>query len=164
MHSRSLRNIVITERWPGAKRYRNAFEVVRQNVIDIIAEGKHLEPRQAITQIKTGLQSTLRNMQGDEDQQNECSRILTDMAGERIALEQEMLFPMGTPYAGSEFGMWEHTRGYGSSPQDVAASRYDPFCMDGNITARIVAASQFLTDGLYNEHFDVDDLSKIMYD
>ncbi len=88
---------VITERWPGARKYRDTFEFLKQNVIDDIAEGKHLGPRRAIVQLKSGLQSTIHNMQGDEDQQDECSYILTDMAGEHISLEQQALLPWKSP-------------------------------------------------------------------
>lgn len=131
----------------------------------MIAEGKHLEPRQAIVQIKTGLQSTLRNMQGDEDQQNECSRILTDMAGERIALEQGMLLPMESPQGRSEFGIWEHRRGYGYSPQDAPLSAYNQLGFDEHAATRLETAdARFQTSGLFSDEFDMDHLSKIMYD
>ncbi|CAK7238387.1 hypothetical protein SEUCBS140593_010634 [Sporothrix eucalyptigena] len=90
---------VITERWPGARKYRDAFDIIKQNVIDAIADGKHVGSRQTVVQLKTELQSTfstLHNLQGDEDQQDECSRILTDMAGDTIAMmEQEGLGGLG---------------------------------------------------------------------
>ncbi|CAK7232464.1 hypothetical protein SBRCBS47491_008280 [Sporothrix bragantina] len=83
---------VITERWPGARKYRDAFDIIKQNVVDAIADGKHVGPRQTVVQLKTELQSTLstlHNLQGDEDQQDECSRILTDMAGDTIAMMEQ---------------------------------------------------------------------------
>ncbi|TVY46901.1 putative transcriptional regulatory protein [Lachnellula occidentalis] len=79
---------VITERWPGAKRYRDAFEVVKQSVVDLIAAGKHQQPRKAIMELKSGLESTLQDVQMNEGGLDEFSRIMTEMAGERIAVEQ----------------------------------------------------------------------------
>ncbi|CAK7224838.1 hypothetical protein SCUCBS95973_005655 [Sporothrix curviconia] len=96
---------VITERWPGARKYRDAFDIIKQIVVDAIADGKHVGPRQTVVQLKTELQSTfstLHNLQGDEDQQDECSRILTDMAGDTIAMmEQGGLGGMGLGLGGS---------------------------------------------------------------
>ncbi len=88
---------VITERWPGARRFRDTFEFLKQNVIDDIAEGKNQGPRRAVVQLKSGLQSTIHSTQGDEDQQDECSYILTDMAGEHISLEQKALLAWESP-------------------------------------------------------------------
>ncbi len=84
---------VITERWPGARKYRDAFDIIKQNVIDRIAAGRHIGPRQTVVELKNELQSTLstlHNLQGDEDQQYECTRIITDMAGEPMESEVEI--------------------------------------------------------------------------
>lgn len=146
---------VITERWPGAKKYRNTFEVVKQNVIDRIAEGKHLGPRQAIMQLKTGLQSTLQSMQGDEDQQDECSTILTDMAGEKIAVEQRTLMPSSTPQAASEFDSWQPRPLYGLfTPEPQYMLSYNNMGFDehtGHATG--VAEAPYQRSNLYSDEF-----------
>lgn len=152
---------VITERWPGAKKYRNAFEAVKHNVIDLIADGKHQGPRQIIVQLKDGLQSTLHTMQGDEDQQDECSRILTDMAGESIVMEQGMLLPMENQQASSPFGTWNSRLGYDMfSPQTASAL---PYLMNFEDQTQVIegmraADTQFQTNSLFSEGFDARDL------
>lgn len=73
----------MTERWPGAKKYRDAFEAVKQNVTDPLADGKNYEPRQAIACLKSIIPSTLRSVEMGEDQQ-EFSRIVTDMSGQKL--------------------------------------------------------------------------------
>ena len=74
---------VITERWPGARKYRDAFEAVKQNVIDPLAEGKNHGPRHAIEFSKSIIPSTLPSVEMGEDRQ-EYSRIVTDMAGQDV--------------------------------------------------------------------------------
>jgi hypothetical protein len=74
---------VITERWPGAKKYRDAFEAVKQNVIDPLAEGKNYGPRHAIEVLKSIIPSTLPSVEMGEDRQ-EYSRIVTDMSGQDV--------------------------------------------------------------------------------
>ncbi|KAK5120928.1 hypothetical protein LTR85_005712 [Meristemomyces frigidus] len=39
---------VITERWPAARKYRDAFEAVKQTVIDPMSESQNHEPRRTI--------------------------------------------------------------------------------------------------------------------
>jgi hypothetical protein len=153
---------VITERWPGARKYRNTFEVVKQNVIDAIAEGRHQGPRQPVIKLKTGLQSTLHNMQGDEDQQNECSRILTDMSGERIAVEQATLLPVESVEADSAFGSWQPRPGYGIfSPQVTSMSPYNELTFGGNVAGGMkTTQAHFQTSDLFSDDFDVGHFSK----
>lgn len=72
---------VITERWPAAKKYRDAFEAVKTNVIDPLAEGKSNGPRHAVTQLRSIIPSTIPSIDIGEDRQ-EFSRIVTDMSGQ----------------------------------------------------------------------------------
>lgn len=74
---------VITERWPGARKYRDAFELVKHNVVDQIAEGRHQEPRQAIQVLKSGLGTTLQPVEMGENGP-EFAKIVTDMTGEHV--------------------------------------------------------------------------------
>ena len=74
---------VITERWPGAKKYRDAFEAVKQKVIDPLANGENKEPRQAIEFLKSIIPSSLTSIELGEDRQ-EFSRIVTDMSGQIV--------------------------------------------------------------------------------
>jgi len=83
---------VITERWPGARKYRDAFELVKHNVVDMIAEGRHQKPRQVIGVLKSGLGATLQPVEMGEDGP-EFARIVTDMSGEQIQHKQ----PPGSP-------------------------------------------------------------------
>jgi hypothetical protein len=98
---------------------------VKENVIGVIADGKHLRPRQSIVEVKVELQSTLHNMQGDEDQQDECSRILTDIAGERIDLEQETLLHTESQQGMS--GLWKYQSGNGQFLSQTQATYISPY-------------------------------------
>ncbi|RDW70997.1 hypothetical protein BP6252_07560 [Coleophoma cylindrospora] len=148
---------VITERWRGARKYRNAFEVIKQNVIDLIAQGKHQGSRRPIVPFKTGLKSTLHSMQGDEDQQNECTRILTDMAGERIALEPEALLPFDSPGNGSRG--WKHRSGYGQQPPRTDyISPYQQMDERGHMGSMTTADAQFQRDNLSTDDLGMGDM------
>lgn len=74
---------MITERWPAAKKYRDIFEAVKQNVIDPLANGKSHGPRQAISLLKTVIPSGLPSVDMGEGRQ-EFSRIVTDMSGQNV--------------------------------------------------------------------------------
>ncbi|RDW59795.1 hypothetical protein BP6252_12882 [Coleophoma cylindrospora] len=81
IHACSIVLFVITERWPGAKKYRDIFEVVKLNVIDLIAEGQHQEPRRAIKKLKGTLGQSIQATEMGDDSQV-FSQIMMDMAGE----------------------------------------------------------------------------------
>jgi hypothetical protein len=87
---------VITEHWPGAKKYRDAFEAVKQNVIDPLAEGKNHGPRHAIEFLKSIIPSTLPSIEMSEDRQ-EYSRIVTDMSGQEV--DSALMQTFGGPAA-----------------------------------------------------------------
>lgn len=66
---------VITERWPVAKKYRDAFEAVKQSVIDPLSNSPNQEPRRAIATlppVEVPLQ------EGGQ----EYSRIISHMSGQ----------------------------------------------------------------------------------
>jgi len=78
MNACSIVLYVITERWPGAKKYRDMFESVKQSVLESIEESKY-EPRRAIKRLNPGLFSTLNK---HEEGRAEVSRMVADMIGE----------------------------------------------------------------------------------
>ncbi|KAN0096599.1 Fungal specific transcription factor domain containing protein [Hyaloscypha variabilis] len=87
---------VITERWPGAKKYRDAFEAIKQNVIDPLSEGKNNGPRHAVEFLKSIIPSTLPEVEMGEDRQ-EYSRIVTDMSGQDV--DSALMQTFGGPAA-----------------------------------------------------------------
>lgn len=73
---------VITERVKTAEKYRNAFEIVKQRVVDQIA--KQRQPRQAIGGLTTELRTTLSDLKESDDgyQHDQFAQIVNDIAGE----------------------------------------------------------------------------------
>jgi hypothetical protein len=90
MNACSIVLYIITERWPGAKRYRDMYEAVKQSVLESIEESKY-EPRRAIKRLNTGL---FTKIDDNEEGAAEVSRMVADMAGDpmRALLES----PCGT--------------------------------------------------------------------
>ncbi len=69
-----------------AKRYRNAFELVRQKVLDHVSRnGPHI-PRRQIDTLNVALESTIRQL---EEEQDDCfadfGHMITDIAGEQFS-------------------------------------------------------------------------------
>ena len=78
---------VITERWPGARRYRDAFESIRQCVLDLIADGNS-QPRKPLTGLDAELRTTLQDVQSlHPEGRAEFSRMMTDMIGESECMQ-----------------------------------------------------------------------------
>jgi hypothetical protein len=104
-------------------------------------------------------------MQGDEDQQDECSRILTDMAGEGIVVEQGMLLHLESLQPGSEFGTWQHKSGYGMfSPHVPSMSPYNQLNFEdhmGAVGGLRSVDTQFQTSNFFSDEFDIRSLSKL---
>lgn len=73
---------VITERWPAAKKYRDIFEAIKQNVIDPLAEGRNQVPRQKISHLKSIIPSDLPSVEYEDRQ--EFTHIMTDMSGHSV--------------------------------------------------------------------------------
>lgn len=77
----------MAERVPTAKKYRNAFEVIRQNVIDQIATGASPNPREAVGGLAAQLQPTMHTFEVNQpfefndDSYEQFSQILADMTG-----------------------------------------------------------------------------------
>ncbi|KAK5766082.1 hypothetical protein LTS12_003828 [Elasticomyces elasticus] len=47
--AKQLQRRVITERWPAARKYRDAFETVKQIVIDPLSDSQNHQPRRAVS-------------------------------------------------------------------------------------------------------------------
>lgn len=79
----------ITERWPGARKYRDVYESIKQMVLESIEEN-HYEPRRAITNLRPGLRAVLRAID-DNDEHGEftASAMVSDMAGGSIPPDME---------------------------------------------------------------------------
>lgn len=78
----SIMLFVITERVKTAEKYRNAFEIVKERVVDQIA--KQRQPRQAIGGLATDLKTTFNDLEnsGDGYQHDQFTQIVNDIAGE----------------------------------------------------------------------------------
>lgn len=70
---------IITERWPGAKKYRDVYEEIMQSVVDSIEESKY-EPRRTIKRLNTG--RLFKSMTRNEEGRAEVSQMVADMVGE----------------------------------------------------------------------------------
>ena len=104
IHDCSIVLFVIADRVPAAKRYRNAFELIRQRVIDRISTTPPAQrrPRETVPgrtadlaasasypfEVATG-QSGAGHFDVDEGSLEQVSHILTDMAGEQGSRENK---------------------------------------------------------------------------
>lgn len=72
---------VIAERWPGARRYRDAFETIKQNVLNLLEEGTNVTQRVPLPGLVTyGLQDL--GVHGlHPEGKREYSKMISDMAG-----------------------------------------------------------------------------------
>ena len=88
IHDCSIVLFVIAERVQSAAKYRNAFEVIRQRVIDQIAQASDRRPREAVAGLTAELapsaQSFEVNMPFEVDNGSfeQFSQIIADMTGE----------------------------------------------------------------------------------
>jgi hypothetical protein len=87
----------MAERVPTAKKYRNAFEVIRQKVIDQIANRASPNPREAVGGLAAQLQPTVHTFEVnqpfevDNDSYEQFSQILADMTGESFPNQSWMM-------------------------------------------------------------------------
>lgn len=84
IHDCSVVLFVIAERVAAAKKYRNAFEAIRQRVIDHIQNPKP-QLREALPSLTTELpprRSASGSMTFDDESYEQISQIMADMAGE----------------------------------------------------------------------------------
>lgn len=80
MNACSIVLYIITERWPGARKYRDIFETIKQHVVDSIEEGKY-EPRRAIKKLRPTLRATLQTIESRQEDQEVLTAMVSDMAG-----------------------------------------------------------------------------------
>ena len=125
IHDCSIVLFVIADRVPAAKRYRNAFEIIRQRVIDRISTTPPAERRSRET--VPGLTADLAasasypfeaavghegagHFDVDEGSLEQVSHILTDIAGERRFLENECIHPEAftTEFPGGDYHQTMH--------------------------------------------------------
>jgi hypothetical protein len=79
LNSCSIVLYIIMERWPGARKYRNAFEGIKHTLIELVAKGEH-RPRKAIAEV--GARSKMLNVNPEEEGGDEFWRMVGDMAGD----------------------------------------------------------------------------------
>ncbi|KAI1344645.1 fungal-specific transcription factor domain-containing protein [Xylariaceae sp. FL0016] len=90
IHDCSIILFVIAERVHSAKKYRNAFEVIRQQVIDKIAQAPERQPREAVTGLNEVLAPSAHSFEPntpfdvDMNSFEEFSQIIADMTGEDL--------------------------------------------------------------------------------
>lgn len=71
---------IITERWPGAKRYRDLFEAIKDPVLDTVDQHQN-SPQTAVRQLQPGLHDALRSIIRSESRQDEFTAMLSEMSG-----------------------------------------------------------------------------------
>lgn len=70
---------VIAERWPGARKYRDAFESIKQCIMDSISEGEQL-PRKPLIGLDANLRATLEDVQNlHPEGREDFGRMISDM-------------------------------------------------------------------------------------
>jgi hypothetical protein len=70
---------VITERWPGARKYRHAFETIKQCIMELLGDGE-LQPRKPLTGLDANLRATLKDVQNlHPEGKQDFGRMVSDM-------------------------------------------------------------------------------------
>lgn len=100
MNACSIVLYIITERWPGAKKYRDTYEAIKQSVLESVEESKY-EPRKAIKRPHPDL---LPNLDRNEEGSLEVSRMVADMVGEPVSFGTSPIAGMATQL-GSDLDM-----------------------------------------------------------
>jgi hypothetical protein len=93
MNACSIVLYIIAERWPGAKKYRDTYEAVKQSMLESIEENRY-EPRRAIKRLYPDL---LPSMTSNEEGSTEVTQIVADMAGERMLIDDFSPVPSARP-------------------------------------------------------------------
>jgi hypothetical protein len=104
---------VITERWPGARKYRDAFETIRQCVLDLIATSD--QPRKPLSGLNADLRATLSDVQKlNPEGRSEFTRMMTDMVGGGDSQHVIAVTPQTfqAPFENTAPGQLEHIPGY----------------------------------------------------
>ncbi|KAK9417016.1 putative Transcription factor domain-containing protein [Seiridium unicorne] len=109
MNACSIVLYIITERWPGARKYRDLYESIKQMVLESIEEGQY-EPRRAITSLRPGLHAALRAIDHNDDSQGEfsASAMVTNMAGGSLPPDSEAVQASSSNYAAHTPGTQSH--------------------------------------------------------
>ncbi|KAH8645455.1 fungal-specific transcription factor domain-containing protein [Xylariales sp. PMI_506] len=87
IHDCSIVLFVIAERVRAAKKYRNAFEVIRQRVIDQVSDGSCRQPRRTMSGLAAELGPSVDSwevnqpFEVDHDSFEQFSQIITEMSG-----------------------------------------------------------------------------------
>ncbi|KAI1340155.1 fungal-specific transcription factor domain-containing protein [Xylariaceae sp. FL0016] len=105
MNACSIVLYIITERWPGARKYRDTYETIKQRVLESVEEGGY-EPRRAITNLRPGLQAALQSIEKNDDGHGEFSAMVSHMAGGPSTEVDEAL--VGDPVAHAVEGDTAH--------------------------------------------------------
>lgn len=80
LNSCSIVLYVITERWPGARKYRDAFESIKQCVLDLISSSD--QPRRPLSNLDPDLRATLEDVQKlHPEGRADFSKMMSDMVG-----------------------------------------------------------------------------------
>jgi hypothetical protein len=81
----SIMLYIMTERWSNIKRYRDAFEVIKRTVLDLMADGKH-QPKPAVMgDVFSGLQDFDFDMIGDINR-DDLEQMFGDLTNEGMQL------------------------------------------------------------------------------
>lgn len=80
MNACSIVLYIITERWPGAKKYRDTYESIKQSLLESVEESQY-EPRHVIKNFNPNF---LPPMARNEEGSTEVTQILADMAGNTL--------------------------------------------------------------------------------
>jgi len=80
MNACSIVLYIITERWPGAKKYRDTYEAIKQSLLESVEESQY-EPRRVIKNFNPNL---LPPMARSEEGSTEVTQILAEMAGDSL--------------------------------------------------------------------------------
>lgn len=87
IHDCSIVLFVVAERVPAAKKYRNAFEVIRQRVIDQVSDSSSRQPRQTMSGLVAELAPSIQSWEAnqpfgvDHDSFEQFSQIISEMSG-----------------------------------------------------------------------------------
>ncbi|KAK8076500.1 fungal-specific transcription factor domain-containing protein [Apiospora phragmitis] len=89
MNACSIVLYIITERLPAARKYRDAYEMVKLMVLKSIEENRH-EARQPVAKLRPCIQTALDALNFDQnDEQGKLSTMISVMAGEPAPLSED---------------------------------------------------------------------------
>lgn len=89
MNACSIVLYIITERWPGAKKYRDTYESIKQSLLESVEENEY-QPRHPLKRTRPNL---LLPMTRNEEGNTELTRMVEDMVGRPEAAQEDGLGP-----------------------------------------------------------------------